>query len=209
MKRIYTIASIILFSVLFFNLYVKATEKSDSQTEIPAAKTMNKLDIKIVNKTNIQAIAITLSTSLKEGKSKIDIPPFFHKTLLEGTLNNVPNSLNQNLMCVFLMKPNSPDFTYAIAKEVTSLEKVPDGMTALNLPSANYASVEIIKKGHDDVAPVFKYILEKWTVENGYIPAKQPGFIYYDDRFIPGYIKSGYSDQSIATIFIPIVKKDQ
>jgi len=207
MKRNCAIASMILLLVLLFTSCAKETEESDAQIEIPAAKSMDDLEIKIVNKTDIRAIAITLSTSFKEGKSKKDIPPFFHKTLHEGTLNNVPNKLNQNLMCVFLVKPDSPDFTYAIAKEVSSLENMPEGMIPLSLPAADYASVEIIKNGYDDVAPVFKYILEKWTVENGYVPAKQPGFIYYDERFIPGYIKSGYSDQSIAVIFVPIVKK--
>jgi predicted transcriptional regulator YdeE len=206
MKRIYTIAAIITFSASLFIFCAKSPEKSETKSKAAAQKNMKDLDIKIVNKNDIQAVGITLSTSFKQGQSKKDIPPFFHKTLHEGTLDNVPNKLNQNLMCVFLVKPNSPDLTYAIAKEVSSLENAPDGMMPLNLPAATYASVEIIKNGHDDVAPVFKYILEKWTIENGYVPAKQPGFIYYDDRFIPGYIKSGYSDQSIATIFVPIVK---
>jgi len=207
MKRNCIVTSMLLLSVLLFISCAEKTEKPDVQNELPAAKSMADLEIKIVNKADIQAAAITLPTSFKEGKSKKDIPPFFHKTLHDGTLDNVPNKLNQNLMCVFLMKPESPDFTYAIAKEVSSLDNMPEGMTALNLPAAEYASVEIIKNGYDDVAPVFKYIVEKWTAANGYVPARQPGFIYYDERFIPGYIKSGYSDQSIATIFVPVVKK--
>ena len=209
MKRIDFIAVTVSLSTLLFIFCGKAPEESNKNTKGAAVKSMENLDIKIVNKGDIQVVGITLSTSFKEGQSKKDIPPFFHKTLHEGTLNNVPNKLNQNLMCVFLVKPDSPDFTYAIAKEVSSLENVPDDMISLNLPAADYASVEIIKNGHDDVAPVFQYLLEKWTAENGYIPARQPGFIYYDDRFIPGYIKSGYSDQSIATIFVPIVKKGE
>ena len=170
---------------------------------------MKNLNIKIVKKDDIKAVGITLSTSFREGQSKKDIPPFFHKTLHEGTLDNVPNRINQNLMCVFLMKPNSPDFNYVIAAEVSSVGDIPEGMSGFELPSATYASVEIIKKGHDDVAPVFKYLVETWTVENGYVPAKQPGFIYYDERFIPDYIQSGYSDNSIATISVPIIKKDE
>ena len=207
MKKIFTIAAIVLCSTLLLIFCEKAPEESNKNTKAVAVKNMADLDIKIVNKSDIQVVGITLSTSFKEGQSKKDIPPFFHKTLHEGTLENVPNKLNQNLMCVFLVKPDSPDFTYAIAKEVSSLENLPDGMMPLKLPASTYASVEIIKNGYNDVAPVFKYILEKWTVENGYLPAKQPGFIYYDDRFIPGYIESGYSDQSVATIFVPIVKK--
>ena len=209
MKKINFIAVIVSLSTLLFIFCGKVPKESNKNTKAAAVKNMENLDIKIVNKGDIQAVGITLSTSFKEGQSKKDIPPFFHKTLHEGVLDNVPNKLNQNLMCVFLVKPDSPDLTYAIAKEVSSLENIPDGMMPLKLPAADYASVEIIKNGHDDVAPVFKYILEKWTVENGYTPARQPGFIYYDDRFIPGYIKSGYSDQSIASIFVPIVKKGQ
>ena len=108
-----------------------------------------------------------------------------------------------------MIKPNSPDLNYVIAAEVSSVSDIPEGMSTFKLPSATYASVEIIKKGYSDVAPVFKYLLETWSAENGYVPAKQPGFIYYDDRFIPGYIKSGYSDRSIATIFVPIIKKEK
>ena len=170
---------------------------------------MKNLNIKIVKKDDIKAVGITLSTSFREGKSKKDIPPFFHKTLHEGTLDIVQNRINQNLMCIFMVKPNSPDFNYAITAEVSSVGDIPDGMSSFEFPSATYASVEIIKKGHNDVAPVFIYLLETWVAENGYIPAKQPGFIYYDDRFIPDYIKSGYSDKSIATIFVPIIKKEK
>ncbi len=206
MKKFYTIIAIVSLSALFFNSCSNESQKSIENKKV---KTVGELDIQVVNKKDIQAVGMTLLTSFKEGQSKKDIPPFFHKTLHEGTLEKVPNKLNQNLMCVFLIKPDNPDFTYAIAKEVSSLENVPDGMIPIKLPAATYASVEIIKNGHDDVAPVFKYILEKWTAENGYIPARQPGFIYYDDRFIPEYIESGYSDQSIATILVPITKKGQ
>jgi predicted transcriptional regulator YdeE len=159
MKKINFITVIVLLLTLLSIFCGKAPEESNKNTKAVAVKNMENLDIKIVNKDDIQAVGITLSTSFKEGQSKKDIPPFFHKTLHEGTLNNVPNKLNQNLMCVFLVKPDSPDFTYAIAKEVSSLENLQDGMTPLSLPAADYASVEIIKNGHDDVAPVFKYLL--------------------------------------------------
>ena len=59
------------------------------------------LDIKIVQKEDIQLVGISIPTSFKMGQSKKDIPPIFHKTLHDGTLDKVPNRINQNLMCFF------------------------------------------------------------------------------------------------------------
>ena len=41
-----------------------------------------------------------------------------------------------------MVKPDSPDFTYAIAAEVSSVGDIPEGMSDFNLPSAMYASVD-------------------------------------------------------------------
>ena len=73
MNRSCTIASIILLSVLLFTSCAKETEESNAQIEVSTTKSMDDLDIKIVSKADIQAIAITLSTSFKEGKSKTQI----------------------------------------------------------------------------------------------------------------------------------------
>jgi predicted transcriptional regulator YdeE len=148
-----------------------------------------------------------LSTTLQDNQCKYDIPPFFHKTLHDGILNTIPNRTDKSLMCVFSVKPNSPELGYLIAAEIYEKDNVPKGMVDVILPAATYATTKIVKNGFDSVYPVLKYMREQWIAENGYVHAKQSEFVYYDDSFICSYLDSGYSDKSIATIYIPIERK--
>ncbi|MCE1166683.1 MAG: hypothetical protein LWX70_01160 [Sphingobacteriia bacterium] len=76
------------------------------------------MEIKNVDKQALSVIGITLKTSFSNDRNKSEIPSFFHKILKEGMLDEVPDRLNLNQLCVFEMKKGVPDFNYTMGVEV-------------------------------------------------------------------------------------------
>lgn len=166
-----------------------------------------KNEVKIVSKNAIRAIGLTIKTTFQQNRQATEVPKFFHDTFESGILDTIDGRINKNQLCIFLINPNSPDFSYFMGVEVNEHTKTPQEFTEHNLGSNLYASLEIIKRGNKDVMEAFKYILEEWMPESGYKPGKAPAFIYYDDRFIESYKRYGYKNDPPATIFIPVVPK--
>jgi predicted transcriptional regulator YdeE len=164
---------------------------------------MNK-KVKIIEKDEMKIIGLTLFTSFTNDQSKKDIPPFFHNIIEKGSLNNVPNRINTNQLCVFQMKRNCPDFSYTMGVEVDRITKIPKKMDGLVLKKSKYVSIEIIKKGHSDVGNAFNYIFKEWIPNSVYIPTGEPAFIYYDDRYFSEFNKDEKNKKPIATIYVPI-----
>jgi len=164
-------------------------------------------DVKIVKKNNIRAIGLTIRTTFAQNKQAEDIPRFFHDTFESGILDSVKGRVNNSQLCIFIMKPQSPEFIYFMGVEADEKALIPEGFTELNLSANQYASVEIVKKGNSDVVKGFKHILEKWLPKSDYKAVNSPAFIYYDEKFIESYKKYGYKKNPSAAIFIPVALK--
>lgn len=162
-------------------------------------------EVKVVKKNEKKVVALVLHTTFEENRQAQEIPPFFHKIMEEGTLENVPNRINENQICVFVMRPGNPVFDYYMGVEVSGFDDVPDGMDTIVIPEGNFALTPFIKRGNPDALKAFKHMAEKWLPENGYSQKRGvPLFIYYDERFIPSFKEHGYDGTQIAEINIPV-----
>ncbi len=162
------------------------------------------MEPKIITKNEMKIIGLVLHTSFTNEKSKKEIPPFFHKVLEEKKLEEIPNRINENQLCIFKMTRNCPDFDYVMGVEVSNTDKIPQGMESVLLSKSDYASLTIVKKGPEDVGKAFEHILKNWIPKSIYIPTGAPGFIYYDDRFFSIFNKNGYEGNPQATVYVPI-----
>ncbi len=162
-------------------------------------------EVKITNQKEKKVVGLVLHTTFAENKQAQEIPPFFHKIMEEDTLENVPNRINENQICVFVMKKGSPNFDYYMGVEVSSYETIPEGMETITIPASSFAAAPFIKRGNPDGLKAFKHLTENWLPEKGYIlEMGVPMFIYYDERFIPSFKDHGYDGTQIAEMNIPV-----
>lgn len=162
------------------------------------------MEIKIVDKQALSVVGITLKTSFSNDRNKSEIPPFFHKILKEGRLDDVPGRLNLNQLCVFEMKKGVPDFNYTMGVEVMENSIVPTGMNKLYLPASLYVSVRTVKRGPEDVGKAFGFIYKEYIPNSIYVPTGAPSFIYYDKEFFDVFNARGYDGNPMATIYVPV-----
>lgn len=185
--------------IIFLSLFITGCSRQSVE--------INRKAVHIVSKGEIRVVGLTIDTSFARGRQAREIPPFFHDTFESGILETVPDRINNNQLCVFIMKPDSPDFTYFMGVEISKNAQVPEGFKEITLSSAKYASMKIIKRGNADVSAAFKYLLKEWSSTSGYSIAKTPAYIYYDEQFSKIYQNKGYKGNPPATLFVPIVPK--
>ncbi len=162
------------------------------------------METKIIEKSAMLVVGLTLKTSFKDDGNKTEIPQFFHKVLEERKLESVSDRVNQNQLCVFEMKKDQPDFKYTMGVEVKGLSNIQENFTLLLLRPSKYVSVKIVKRGPEDVGKAFGYIFEQWIPKSIYIPTGEPAFVYYDDEFFSVFNTYGYAGNPMATVYIPI-----
>ena len=84
---------------------------------------------------------------------------------------------------------NEDAFVYAPAVEVTSLDKVPDGMQPFDLGPGTYAVFTVPLAGAEpigkEIGRAFRFIWNTWLPKSGYTFAGGPEIEFYDDRFDP------------------------
>ena len=158
----------------------------------------------ITEKKEIKIVGLTLRSSFENGKSQRDIPEFFHRNIEEKSFENISNRINNNQLCIFRFRNNSPVFDYTMGVEVGEFDLIPENMERIILPPLKYASLSIIKKGHEDVGAAFRYLMEEWLVDSGYKLSPSPGFIYYDESFFSVFNKYGYEGNPPATVYLPV-----
>jgi predicted transcriptional regulator YdeE len=161
--------------------------------------------VKIIKKEEMKVTAFVLQTTFADNRQAEEIPPFFHRIMAEETLEEVPDRINKNQICVVARKENSPAFEYCMGVETSGFDHTSAGMRTLTLPACTYAAAPFVKRGNADVLKAFKFITEIWMPDNGYRPnVSAPAFIYYDERFIPIYKELGYDGNPVAEIFVPV-----
>jgi predicted transcriptional regulator YdeE len=128
----------------------------------------------------------------------------------EKKLDGVPNRLNENQVCIISPKKGSPDFDYIMGVEVRSTENIPEGMERFTLPKSEYAAMPFVKRRNADVLKGFTYLVEEWLPQSDYIrELEKPGFIYYDERFLPIYREQGYAGNPVAELYVPVRPKER
>ncbi len=196
--------TIIITSVIFLIAAIYIVIRISQQSDINSNNTTNKMETKIIEKPEMSIVGITLKTSFKDDRNKTEIPPFFHNVLEEGKLEQIPDRLNTNQLCVFEMKKDNPDFNYTMGVEVSKTDNAPHEMTKLTLPAGKYVAIKIIKRGPEDVGQAFGYIYKEYIPNSIYIPTGEPAFIYYDDEFFNIYNEKGYAGNPLATVYVPV-----
>ena len=160
----------------------------------------------IVTKDEIKVIGLLLHTSFTDGRQAQEIPPFFHKVVAERRLDVVQNRHNNNQLCIFKVQPDSPDFDYIIAAEVSRLDEIPIGMMAFTIPASDYVAMSFVKRGNADGMAALNYIMDKWLPTSGYASKQTPAYIYYDERFFSIYRQQGYGGNPVAELYLPVTK---
>jgi predicted transcriptional regulator YdeE len=86
-------------------------------------------------------IGIPIKTSNENGQFFIDVPPLWERFYKEGMAEKIPNRLNKDLLAVYTDYEGdyTKPFTYIIGCEVSSLDKVPEGMRGIEIPAFSYA----------------------------------------------------------------------
>jgi predicted transcriptional regulator YdeE len=162
-------------------------------------------EVEIVERKVKKVVGLLLRTTFVENRQAEEIPPFFHKNMEEGTLEDVPNRINQNQICAMVKKPDSPEFDYYMGVEVSRFGDVPDGMVSLVIPESRFACAPFVKTGNPDALKVLGYLTESWLPQNGLsINPDVPLFIHYDERFIPSFKDHGYDGTQIAEMNMPV-----
>ncbi|MFP4471222.1 MAG: GyrI-like domain-containing protein [Bacteroidota bacterium] len=161
----------------------------------------------IISREAVRVAGLTLHTSFARDRNKTEIPPFFHKVLEEKKLEQIPGRLNQNQLCIFLMKKDSPDFDYLMGVEINAGEEIPEHTDSMVLSGGDYVRMSIVKRGPEDVGRAFGYLYNEWMSGSGYVPSGAPAFIYYDEQFFTVFNSTGYAGNPPATVYIPVIKK--
>jgi AraC family transcriptional regulator len=170
-------------------------------------KEIYKMKPTIVTKEAFKVIGLELRTSFKDGRNKTEIPPFFHKVLEKGRLDDVPNRVNQDQLCIFKFEKDSPDFSYIMGVEVESDREIPEGMVSVDMPASQYATATFIKRGFEDVSRAFGFVDQEWLPKSDYVRGNSPGFVYYDDRFFSIFNEQGYEGNPVADVYFPVQAK--
>ncbi len=93
-------------------------------------------------------IGITVRTTNENGKAEQDIPALWGRFMGEGTLEKIPNKIDDTIYCMYTEyeKDYTGAYTTIIGCKVTSLENIPEGMVGKTVETANY--VQYIAKGN-------------------------------------------------------------
>lgn len=131
-----------------------------------------------------------------DGLNFKEIPIFWEEFMDAQAFKDIPNKANINLLGVCAnWKEQTREFDYIIGSEVTSLDVIPDGMTALEIPGGTYASFLI--KG-DEIPASITYIFQEWLPKSGYKHGMTPEIEVYDERWM--------SEEPVMEFLLPVKK---
>ena len=100
-----------------------------------------------------------------------------------GEIENQTGKMESfGLMCTGEEVLKNDLFDYIACVEVTDFGKIPEGMTAAEVPEAMYA-VFTHKGSLDNLQQTYEYIYGTWFPKSGYEPVGMNEFEYYDTRF--------------------------
>jgi predicted transcriptional regulator YdeE len=122
----------------------------------------------------------------KEADGKGEIPQLWQRVMQEGSLESVPHRSDNNLIAIYTdySSDEKGEYTYVLGVRVSSVDKVPDGMIQVNVPTGKYAIVDSEKGPLPDVMPkVWQRIWTMPAAELGGQRAFKTDFEVYPEGF--------------------------
>ena len=89
------------------------------------------------------------------------------------------------------------EFEYIAGVDVTSTDRMPEGMVQRTVPAGTYA---VFPCTLTTIHETYDYAANTWLPSSGYKWAQAPDFERYDETFDPA------DPESLLTIYIPVVK---
>lgn len=86
-------------------------------------------------------VGIAVRTANFDGSAQKDIPAIFNRFFEEQILSKIPNKSGTDFICLYTDYEGdyTAPYTCLVGCEVSSLDVIPEGMVAKELPAANYA----------------------------------------------------------------------
>lgn len=191
---------LVVISISGCGLDKQGTQSKASETIVENGKKYT-IEIKTIEEKKV--VAFLLKTSFAENRQAKEIPPFFHQVMEDRSLENVPNRLNDDQVCVLDRKGDL--FDYYMGVEVSNFENVPEGMKTYIIPASKYVVVSFIKRGNKDGLDVAGFTLNKWIPENGYTFNNGIApFMNYGKKFSQIYYEKGYAGNPVGEFWVAI-----
>lgn len=140
-----------------------------------------------------------ISVLSPEATNDAVIPELWHSFIKK--MNEVPNRSDSSTwgVCLSLPDPSTPgEYRYVAGAPVSSVDEIPEGMEAVEIPSATYA-VFTHNGRIDAIAQAYRHIHGEWLPASGFRHAGGPELERYDERFTGG-------EDSAMEIWIPVTR---
>ncbi|MCD8508589.1 MAG: AraC family transcriptional regulator [Bacillus sp. (in: Bacteria)] len=149
---------------------------------------------KIMERDAFKIVGYEFKTTLRNNAHSRDIPAFWNKCNIEGKEAKLYNTQNppkhgEYGICVNT-NMETDEFSYVLGVEVTDFDNALAEMYLLEVPAATYAvfTTPPVIDGEfvDSIKGAWKYILEEWFPNSGYvIDDRKLDFEFYDERCHP------------------------
>lgn len=118
---------------------------------------------------SFNVIGIAVRTTNENGQSAKDIGNLWAKFMTENIADKIPNKADTSLYCIYTdyEKDFTKPYTALIGYKVENLNEIPEGLTGMSIPGAEYA--KFTAKGKD----MQKMVGDAWyTIWNTVLPRK-------------------------------------
>lgn len=181
-------ASLLSFAVLLsVGIPMQANAQSTLQPTAPSTAPSTASPVTTETEPGFTVVGLWVrTTNQKEAGGTGLIPQLWQRVMQEGLVENIPHRADNNLTIVYTnyASEQSGEYTYVLGVRVSSVDKVPDGMMAVNVPAGKYAVVESDQGALPDVLPkVWQRIHIMPATEMGGQRAFKADFEVYPEGF--------------------------
>lgn len=112
-----------------------------------------------------QVIGIAVRTSNENNQAAQDIGLLWERFISENTLQKIPNKLNDTIISVYtnFETDHTKPYDTILGCPVSSLDFVPEGMNAANIPGGTFA--KFVSKGAIAKGSVYRTWVEIWNTD--------------------------------------------
>ena len=135
---------------------------------------------RIENQASFTVVGVTVRTNnTAEAGGQGKIPELWQGAMQNGTLEQIPNKSGDALIVVYsdYASDHTGDYNYTLGYQVTSADKIPEGMVARTIPAGKYAVLDSAQ------GPPQEVIGALWQRINSMTPQQLGGERAYKDDF--------------------------
>lgn len=150
--RVFAAVILSLAAMLCVSLPLHADAQTSPSTVSPSS-------VSTETQPGFTVVGFTVRTSQqKEAGGTGLIPQLWQRVMEQGLVEDVPHRADNNLTVVYTnySSDQNGEYTYVLGVRVTAVDKVPDGMTAIQVPAGKYAIVT------SDTGPLPDIIPKLW-----------------------------------------------